>query len=100
MRKNILSFKLLSDKAMFMPSNSKYLNVNKCNVILFGPSGSGKSSFIKSLYRSLYNSIYLPPEAVKKLIIKNTDENEGTYFMLYASSFKRRKQIIKWNYNV
>ncbi len=78
MRKNILSFKLLSDKAMFMPSNSKYLNVNKCNVILFGPSGSGKSSFIKSLYRSLYNSIYLPPEAVKKLIIKNTYENEGT----------------------
>ena len=75
MRKNILSFKLLSDKAMFMPSNSKYLNVNKCNVILFGPSGSGKSSFIKSLYRSLYNSIYLPPEAVKKLIIKNTYEN-------------------------
>lgn len=78
MRKNILSFKLLSDKAMFMPSNSKYLNVNKCNVILFGPSGSGKSSFIKSLYRALYNNIYLPPEAVKKLIIKNTYENEGT----------------------
>ena len=78
MRKNILSFKLLSDKAMFMPSNSKSLNVNKCNVILFGPSGSGKSSFIKSLYRALYNNIYLPPEAVKKLIIKNTYENEGT----------------------
>ena len=78
MRKNILSFKLLSDKAMFMPSNSKYLNVNKCNVILFGPSGSGKSSFIKSLYRALYNNIYLPPETVKKLIIKNTYENEGT----------------------
>lgn len=78
MRKNILSFKLFSDKAMFMPSSSKTFDINKCNVILFGPSGSGKSSFIKSLYRALYNNSFLPPEAVKKLIIKNTYENEGT----------------------
>lgn len=62
---------------MFMPSNAPS-KVNKCNIILFGPSGSGKSSFIRSMYRALYNSEFLPPEAMNKLIIKNTDENEGT----------------------
>ena len=52
--------------------------MEKCNIILFGPSGSGKSSFIKSLYRSLYNSPIIPPEVMNKLIIKGKYYNEGT----------------------
>ena len=77
MRHKILSYKLLSEKTIFMntfPQNK----INKCNVILFGPSGSGKSSFIKSMYRSLYNSPILPPETINRLIIKNKYHNEGT----------------------
>ena len=78
MRQKILNYKLLSEKTMFLTSNSSNFFINKCNIILFGPSGSGKSSFIKSMYRSLYNNSFLPPDAMKKLIIKDTYHNEGT----------------------
>ena len=78
MRQKILNYKLLSEKTKFLTSNIKNYFINKCNIILFGPSGSGKSSFIKSMYRALYNSSFLPPEAMKKLIIKSELQNEGT----------------------
>lgn len=83
MRQKILSYKLLTEKAIFLnnntPQNTCSENyVEKCNIILFGPSGSGKSSFIKSLYRSLYNSAIMPPEVMNKLIIKDKYYNEGT----------------------
>ena len=86
MRQKILSYKLLTEKAIFLNTNNNN-NINnsnnenyveKCNIILFGPSGSGKSSFIKSLYRSLYNSAIMPPEVMNKLIIKGKYYNEGT----------------------
>jgi GTPase SAR1 family protein len=78
MRNNILTYKVLNDKKMFLSSSSNNIIINKCNIILFGPSGSGKSSFIKTLYRAVYGTPYLPPEAISKLIIKETDHNEGT----------------------
>lgn len=78
MRQKILQYHLLTEKSMFistLPTNEK---VKQGNIILFGPSGSGKSSFIKSLYRSVYNSPILPPEIMNKLIIKGRFQNEGT----------------------
>lgn len=78
MRFNILQYKMLNEKKMFLTSNSINSNLTNCNIILFGPSGSGKSSFIRTLYRAINGTNILPPEAVNKLIIKNTDENEGT----------------------
>ena len=81
MRQKILTFKLLSEKTIyFTPKNSSDYYINKCNIILFGPSGSGKSSFIKSMYRALYNTSILPPDAINKLVIKNNFENEGTLY--------------------
>ena len=80
MRNNILTYKLLNEKKMFLSSNRTGTDLNTCNIILFGPSGSGKSSFIKTLYRSVYGTSILPPEAINKLMIKETDENEGTLF--------------------
>ena len=78
MRKKILSYKLLTEKTMFINSTKSANFIDKSNISLFGPSGSGKSSFIKSLYRSLYNSPILPPDAMNKLIIRGTYKNEGT----------------------
>ena len=78
MRQKILNYNLLTEKSIFFTSPSGSSKINKCNVILFGPSGSGKSSFIKSLYRALYNSPILPPDAMNKLKIKNIYHNEGT----------------------
>ena len=77
MRQKILNYKLLSEKTIFF-SQSLSSKINQCNVILLGPSGSGKSSFIKSLYRALYNSPNLPPDAMTKLKIKDVHHNEGT----------------------
>ena len=62
---------------MFLPNNHK-ITLNKSNIILFGPSGSGKSSFIKTLFRAIYGNPHLPPDASNKLIVKSTSENEGT----------------------
>jgi predicted AAA+ superfamily ATPase len=77
MRQKILNYKLLTEKTIYF-SQSPSSKINQCNVILLGPSGSGKSSFIKSLYRALYNSPNLPPEAMNKLKIKDVHHNEGT----------------------
>ena len=68
MRQKILNYKLLTEQSIFF-TQSNSSKVNRCNVLLLGPSGSGKSSFIKSLYRALYNSPNLPPEAITKLKI-------------------------------
>ena len=78
MRQKILNYNLLTEKSIFFTSPSGSSKINRCNVILFGPSGSGKSSFIKSLYRALYNNSILPPDAINKLKIKNVYHNEGT----------------------
>ena len=77
MRQKILNYKLLTEQSIFF-TQSNSSKVNRCNVLLLGPSGSGKSSFIKSLYRALYNSPNLPPEAITKLKIKDVHHNEGT----------------------
>ena len=77
MRQKILNYKLLTEKTIYF-SQSPSSKINQCNVILLGPSGSGKSSFIKSLYRALYNSPNLHPEAMNKLKIKDVHHNEGT----------------------
>ena len=69
MRNNILIYKLLNEKKMFLSSNCTSASLNTCNIILFGPSGSGKSSFIKTLYRSVYGTSIMPPETINKLII-------------------------------
>ena len=115
MRQKILNYKLSSEKSIFLTinnnTNNTYINNNntisslnnnnfieKCNIILFGPSGSGKSSFIKSLYRSLYNSAILPPDIISKLIIKGKYHNEGTInftkFYLVESDKKLKKSGI------
>ena len=78
MRKNLMSYKLLQDKKMFLNISNTSNMINSCNFILFGPSGSGKSSFIKTLYKALYGTSILPPDAVNKLVVKAFDENEGT----------------------
>ncbi len=77
MRQKLLSYKLLSDKTIYINSFQPNQKINKCNLIIFGPSGGGKSSFINSLYRSLYNSPIFPNENINKLIIRKKSVNES-----------------------
>ena len=78
MRQKIRNYSLLTEKSIFFTPPSGSSKINRCNIILFGPSGSGKSSFIKSLYRALYDSPILPPDVTNKLKIKTVYQNEGT----------------------
>ena len=77
MRLKIFSYSLLSDKTIYINSFQNSKSINKCNIIIFGPSGGGKSSFIKSLYRSLYNEPYLPLDLNNNIIIRNKNNNEN-----------------------
>lgn len=51
---------------------------NNINILLFGPSGSGKSSLLRTFYRAYHNTKALPDEIHHKLVVKGTSHNEGT----------------------
>ena len=76
MRQKILSYKLLSEKTMYMNSFQNDPKLKKCNLILFGPSGVGKTSFIKSIYKALFNTRKIPNEKISKLIARNKNHEE------------------------
>ena len=48
---------------------------NHCEIICFGPSGSGKSSLIRTLYRALHQVKKLPEEYEKILTVKGKSQN-------------------------
>ena len=84
MRQKILSYKLLSEKTIYMNSLQNDPKLKKCNLILFGPSGVGKTSFIKSVYKALFNTSKIPKENISKLIARNkSSEDKKIIFNQY-----------------
>jgi predicted GTPase len=51
---------------------------NHCDILLFGPAGSGKSSLIKTWYRALHETKHVPHGMAEQLKIKEKNQNEGT----------------------
>ena len=78
MRQKILSYKLLSEKTIYMNSLQNDPKLKKCNIIFFGPSKAGKTSFIKSLNKALYNTSKIPNENISKLVVRNKYSEEKT----------------------
>ena len=76
MRQKVLSYKLLSEKTIYMNSFQNDPKLKKCNLILFGPSNVGKTSFIKTLYKALFNTDKIPKENISKLIARNKNSVE------------------------
>lgn len=48
------------------------------NIIIFGPTGAGKSSLVKTLFNAFKNEYLTPKDISNELIIQNKKSNEGT----------------------
>ena len=48
------------------------------DILLFGPAGAGKTSLIKTFYRSLHHKSTLPEQIMNDLTVKDCNSNEGT----------------------
>ena len=48
------------------------------DILLFGPAGAGKTSLIKTFYRSLHHKSILPEQIENVLSVKDRNSNEGT----------------------
>ncbi|CAE7467013.1 unnamed protein product [Symbiodinium natans] len=48
------------------------------DILIFGPSGSGKSSLIRTFYMALHKSQQVPADFADRIIVKDTAMNEGT----------------------
>lgn len=51
---------------------------NHIDILLFGPAGAGKTSLIKTFFRSLHAKRELPEQISKLLTVKSKVCNEGT----------------------
>ena len=78
MRQKILSYKLLSEKTIYMSSLQNDPKLKKCNIIFFGPPKAGKTSFIKSIYKALFNNTNIPNENINKIVIRNKNDEDKT----------------------
>jgi len=48
------------------------------DILVFGPSGSGKSSLIRTFWMALHRSQQVPADFADRIIVKDTAMNEGT----------------------
>lgn len=75
-RLRIMEYRVVSNR---MSDKYNYSELpNHCDVHLFGPSGSGKSSLIRTFYQSLYNTRSVTKDIEKAIIVKGEKQNEGT----------------------
>lgn len=91
LRGELTDFLLVKDKEDI----DRALVPQSANIILFGPSGSGKSSVIRTVYTALNGIFNLPPELEKKLIIKQLSGNEGTTKYTRVQVKQPRSYVLK-----
>lgn len=48
------------------------------DILVFGPSGSGKSSLIRTFYMAFNKTQTVPADFAERIIVKDTAQNEGT----------------------
>lgn len=61
------------------------------DILVFGPSGSGKSSLITTFYRALHKSGEAPDDFRERILVKDTAMNEGT--LKYVSAVVKSAKV-------
>lgn len=61
------------------------------DILVFGPSGSGKSSLITTFYRALHKAGDLPDDFRERILVKDTAMNEGT--LKYVSAVVKSAKV-------
>lgn len=76
MRKQLMSFKVCSAADAGVASGGQL--PDHADILVFGPSGSGKSSLIRTFYMALHNTAEVSGDFAKRIVVKDTALNEGT----------------------
>eukprot|EP00929_Paragymnodinium_shiwhaense_P001665 TRINITY_DN101902_c0_g1_i1.p1 TRINITY_DN101902_c0_g1~~TRINITY_DN101902_c0_g1_i1.p1 ORF type:complete len:380 (+),score=102.26 TRINITY_DN101902_c0_g1_i1:88-1227(+) len=61
------------------------------DILVFGPSGSGKSSLIRTFYMALHKTQEVPDNFAERIIVKDTAMNEGT--LKYVSAVIKEEKL-------
>ena len=76
LRHHIFKFKVIENRRD--PELDYSAVPNHLDILVFGPTGSGKSSLIRTFYRALHRCGRVPQNFADKIIVKDTNLNEGT----------------------
>lgn len=79
-------------KSHDLPPHSK---LEYFNTIIFGPTGAGKSSFIRTVFSAYYDQFLNPKDISDELIVKDRKGNEGTTKYSIFTLLEHEKTVMK-----
>eukprot|EP00403_Amphidinium_massartii_P017504 CAMPEP_0178427406 /NCGR_PEP_ID=MMETSP0689_2-20121128/29731_1 /TAXON_ID=160604 /ORGANISM="Amphidinium massartii, Strain CS-259" /LENGTH=349 /DNA_ID=CAMNT_0020049117 /DNA_START=59 /DNA_END=1108 /DNA_ORIENTATION=- len=87
-RRALHSFKVCAQPGSADPSGEIPPHAD---ILVFGPTGSGKSSLIRTFYMALHRTTNVPADFSQRIIIQDTATNEGT--LKYVSAVIKPRKL-------
>eukprot|EP00927_Polykrikos_kofoidii_P056352 TRINITY_DN50493_c0_g1_i1.p1 TRINITY_DN50493_c0_g1~~TRINITY_DN50493_c0_g1_i1.p1 ORF type:complete len:374 (-),score=71.44 TRINITY_DN50493_c0_g1_i1:188-1309(-) len=94
MRRSLQKFKVCSSASASLPVDAAAQGNQlppHADILVFGPSGSGKSSLIRTFYMALHKLQEVPEDFAERIIVKDTAMNEGT--LKYVSAMVKPAKL-------